>query len=179
MGGNAGTQTLAIVVRSIALGEVKWGNNKRLVLKEIFLGVINGAATGAITGVLIYFMFGNVYLGWIIFAAMICNLVIAGFFGFLVPLILKAMLQGENGFWIKDVTFALITTLVSRTGIISTTSQSLFSKCRVMTHLHFLCHFSQANTSYTGGSSCKIFIYNFITYTDCFKYLRSAITLDC
>ncbi|MEA5092634.1 Magnesium transporter MgtE [bioreactor metagenome] len=91
MGGNAGTQTLAIVVRSIALGEVKWGNNKRLVLKEIFLGVINGAATGAITGVLIYFMFGNVYLGWIIFAAMICNLVIAGFFGFLVPLILKAM----------------------------------------------------------------------------------------
>ena len=91
MGGNAGTQTLAIVVRSIALGEVKWGNNKGLVLKEIFLGVINGAATGAITGVLIYFMFGNVYLGWIIFAAMICNLVIAGFFGFLVPLILKAL----------------------------------------------------------------------------------------
>ncbi len=92
MGGNAGAQTLAIVVRSIALGEVKWGNNKqRLVLKEIFLGVINGAATGAITGVLIYFMFGNVYLGWIIFAAMICNLVIAGFFGFLVPLILKAL----------------------------------------------------------------------------------------
>lgn len=91
MGGNAGTQTLSIVVRSIALGEIKWGNNRRLVIKEILLGVINGGVTGALTGILIYFMFGNVYLGWIIFAAMICNLVIAGFFGFLVPLILKAL----------------------------------------------------------------------------------------
>ena len=91
MGGNAGTQTLSIVVRSIALGEIKWGNNRRLVIKEILLGVINGGVTGALTGILIYFMFGNVHLGWIIFAAMICNLVIAGFFGFLVPLILKAL----------------------------------------------------------------------------------------
>lgn len=91
MGGNAGTQTLSIVVRSIALGEIKWGNNRRLVIKEILLGVINGGVTGALTGILIYFMFGNVYLGWIIFAAMICNLVMAGFFGFLVPLILKAL----------------------------------------------------------------------------------------
>ena len=91
MGGNAGTQTLSIVVRSIALGEIRWGNNRRLVIKEILLGVINGGVTGAMTGILIYFMFGNVYLGWIIFAAMICNLVIAGFFGFLVPLILKAL----------------------------------------------------------------------------------------
>ena len=91
MGGNAGTQTLAIVVRGIALGDIEWRGNKLRILKEIFVGVLNGAVTGLVAGAVIYWMYGNLYLGIIIFVAMIANLVIAGFFGFLVPVILKAL----------------------------------------------------------------------------------------
>lgn len=89
MGGNAGTQTLSVVIRSIALGEVNLKKNWKLVFKEIALGVINGATTGILTGIILYMKYGNPYLGFIIFAAMIGNLVIAGFFGFLIPLLLK------------------------------------------------------------------------------------------
>ena len=91
MGGNAGTQTLSVVIRSIALGEVSLKKNWKLVFKEVGLGVINGAATGVITGVILYMKYNNPYLGIIIFAAMIGNLVIAGFFGFLIPLLLKGL----------------------------------------------------------------------------------------
>lgn len=89
MGGNAGTQTLSVVIRSIALGEVELKKNWKLVFKEIALGIVNGAATGIVTGLILYLKYGNPYLGLIIFAAMIGNLVIAGFFGFLIPLLLK------------------------------------------------------------------------------------------
>lgn len=89
MGGNAGTQTLSVVIRSIALGELELRKNWKLVFKEVALGTVNGAATGLITGLLLYLKYGNPYLGLIIFAAMIANLVIAGFFGFLIPLLLK------------------------------------------------------------------------------------------
>jgi magnesium transporter len=91
MGGNAGTQTLAIVVRGIALGDVKLGNNKLKILKELLVGCANGAATGVIAAIVLYFMYDNLYLSIIIFIAMIANLMIAGFFGFIVPVILKAM----------------------------------------------------------------------------------------
>lgn len=93
MGGNAGTQTLSIMIRSIALGEVRFKDAWKPLLKEIALGVINGAAMGAITGCVAYLMYGNWFLGLITFIAMIGNLIIAGLFGFLIPLILKALHQ--------------------------------------------------------------------------------------
>ncbi len=91
MGGNAGTQTLSIVIRSIALGEADLAKSWKLIFKEIALGIVNGAATGLATGTILYFVYGNAYLGLIIFVAMIANLVIAGFFGFLIPLLLKSL----------------------------------------------------------------------------------------
>ena len=90
MGGNAGTQTLSIMIRSIALGEVSLKDSWRLLLKEILLGIINGGATGIVTGFILYVQYGNPYLGVIIFVSMIGNLIIAGVFGLLVPLVLKA-----------------------------------------------------------------------------------------
>ncbi|KGK81944.1 magnesium transporter [Clostridium sp. HMP27] len=89
MGGNAGTQTLSVAIRGIALGELSLKKNWKLVFKEVTLGVINGAATGILTGIILYMKYNNPYLGLIIFAAMIGNLMIAGFFGFLIPLLLK------------------------------------------------------------------------------------------
>lgn len=91
MGGNAGTQTLSVVIRSITLGEVELKKNWRLIFKEIFLGIINGAVTGFITGIILYMIYGNPYLGIIVFISMIGNLVIAGFFGFIIPLVLKVV----------------------------------------------------------------------------------------
>ena len=91
MGGNAGTQTLSVVIRSITLGEATLRQSYSKVIKEVALGAVNGAAIGIVTGLVVYLRYGNVYLGLIIFAAMIGNLVIAGFFGFLLPLILKSL----------------------------------------------------------------------------------------
>ena len=93
MGGNAGTQTLSIIIRSIALGEVKFNEAWKPLLKEVALGMINGAVTGLITGIVAYFMYGNWFLGLITFIAMIGNLIVAGIFGFLVPIIMRALHQ--------------------------------------------------------------------------------------
>lgn len=89
MGGNAGTQTLSIVIRSIALGEVDIKKDWKYVFNELALGLINGATTGLVTGLVLYVKYHNVFLALIIFIAMIGNLAIAGFFGFIIPLILK------------------------------------------------------------------------------------------
>jgi magnesium transporter len=91
MGGNAGTQTLSIVIRGIALGEIDFKDNWTLLFKEAMVGVINGAATGLVTGLILYLMYGNYYLGLIIFLAMILNLLVAGMFGFLIPLFLQSL----------------------------------------------------------------------------------------
>lgn len=91
MGGNAGTQTLSIMVRSIAMGEVKNKDTLKLLIKEVLLGLVNGASTGILTGLVVYLVYGNIYLGIIIFIAMIANLIISGFFGLLIPIVLKKM----------------------------------------------------------------------------------------
>ena len=89
MGGNAGTQTLSLVIRGITLGEIDLKRSWHIVFKEILLGLMDGAAVGFVTGLILYFRYDNFYLGVIIFIAMIGNLVIAGLFGFLIPLILN------------------------------------------------------------------------------------------
>lgn len=91
MGGNSGSQTLAIVIRGIALGDLNLKDDWKLVFKEIGLGVANGIFIGSVTGFILFMRYDNPYLGLIIFIAMISNLVIAGAFGFLIPLVLKSI----------------------------------------------------------------------------------------
>lgn len=91
MGGNAGSQTLSVVIRSIALGEISIKKDWKFVINEVALGLINGLATGFITGLILFIKYDNIYLGIIILVAMIGNLIIAGFFGFLIPLILSKL----------------------------------------------------------------------------------------
>ena len=91
MGGNAGSQTLSIMIRNIALGEIHFKDCWPALKKEICVGFINGLMTGIITGIIVYGLYGNVYLGIIICIAMIGNLIISGIFGFLIPVALKAM----------------------------------------------------------------------------------------
>ena len=91
MGGNAGTQTMSVMVRELANDEITFKENWKSFVKEILLGVVDGAATGLVTGIVVALLYGNVYLGLIIFLAMIGNLVVSGIFGFLVPLTLEKL----------------------------------------------------------------------------------------
>ena len=91
MGGNAGNQTMAIILRSITLGEINLKDDWRKVFKPIFAGIINGAIIGSIAGVIVALKYGNPYLGVITVLAMIANNIVAGIFGFFVPLVLKAL----------------------------------------------------------------------------------------
>jgi magnesium transporter len=92
MGGNAATQTLAVVVRGIALGQVTWSNARHALIKEGIVGLGNGLATG-LAGALAVFATtrGNWELGLILMAAMIINMFVAAIAGTLIPLGLRAL----------------------------------------------------------------------------------------
>jgi magnesium transporter len=93
MGGNAGTQSLAIAVRAIALGEVALKDIWRTIAKEIATGIIQGASVGLFAGLGVYLWRGNPWLGLILGLALIGNMLIAVIVGTMVPLILKALRQ--------------------------------------------------------------------------------------
>ncbi|RYE56145.1 MAG: magnesium transporter, partial [Sphingobacteriales bacterium] len=89
MGGNAATQALAVTVRRISLYDLTDNQAYRTVLKEFTVGLINGAITGLIVFAFAYVFDANPMLGFVIFLAMTGNLVIAGFAGAGIPLVLK------------------------------------------------------------------------------------------
>jgi magnesium transporter len=89
MGGNAGTQTLAVMVRQLALGDIELENARRAVKKEVFISVFNGFLFALIMGAIAYFWFDKALLGVVIALSMIINLFSAGFFGASIPLLLK------------------------------------------------------------------------------------------
>ena len=91
MGGNAGTQTLTVIVRGIALGELNWGNSRKALFKEALVGLGNGLVLGALGALVVWLMKGNPVLGGVLGLAMVINMFIAGTAGTLIPLGLRAM----------------------------------------------------------------------------------------
>ena len=91
MGGNAGTQTLAVAVRALATRELSKSNMWRIIGKETLVGALNGLAFAIITGLAAGFWFQDSMLGVVIGMAMIINLIAAGFFGAAIPLALNRM----------------------------------------------------------------------------------------
>jgi magnesium transporter len=89
MGGNAATQALAVTVRRISLNDLTDQQAYKAVLKEVSVGLINGAINGLIVGLFAFFYDGNPTLGLVLFAAMTGNLIVAGLTGASIPLILK------------------------------------------------------------------------------------------
>lgn len=89
MGGNAATQALAVTVRRISLSDLTDQQAYRTVLKELTVGLINGAANGIIVFVFALLYDSNLRLGLVIFLAMTGNLLIAGITGASIPLLLK------------------------------------------------------------------------------------------
>ncbi len=90
MGGNAGTQTLSIVIRRITLNEISLKEDWQKVFKEIFVSILNATVTGTLAGLIMFIRYQNIYLSLIVLFAMIANYMIAAFFGFFIPLILKS-----------------------------------------------------------------------------------------
>jgi magnesium transporter len=90
MGGNAATQTLAVMVRGIAMGEVDLKSSMKPILSEVGAGLINGLINGVLVALAATFWNKSPLLGLVLAIAMICNLVIAGFFGALIPLVMKS-----------------------------------------------------------------------------------------
>jgi magnesium transporter len=91
MGGNAATQTLTVIVRGIALGELTWSNSRKALVKEVLVGIGNGVVVGSIAAIVAWAMNGDPRLGIILALAMVVNLFVAGLAGTLIPLGLKAL----------------------------------------------------------------------------------------
>ncbi|MFQ5441122.1 MAG: magnesium transporter [Thermodesulfobacteriota bacterium] len=89
MGGNAGIQTITVVVRGLALGELTLKDARRVLIKEALVGFFNGILFGLGAAVIAYLVGAEPMLGLLIFLAMISNLIIAGLTGSLIPLVLK------------------------------------------------------------------------------------------
>ena len=89
LGGNAGTQTLAVAVRALASRELSSFNAVRTVLREMTVGLINGAALAAITGTVVFLMFQDLRLSLVFGLALMINLFMASLAGALVPLVLE------------------------------------------------------------------------------------------
>jgi len=91
MGGNAGTQTLTIMVRQLALGEIDFENAKIALKKEFLISLSNGLIFAIIIDFIAFFWFSNYLLGVVIAISMVINLLSAGFFGAIIPLTLKKL----------------------------------------------------------------------------------------
>jgi magnesium transporter len=89
LGGIAGNQTIAIIVREIAIGQSDWISAKKALLKEMLVGFGNGLILGIVLGGVSYLIIGNPYLGIILGLAVIVNLFTAALLGTLIPLFLK------------------------------------------------------------------------------------------
>ena len=91
MGGNAGTQSLTVVVRQLALGDIAKHDAFRTIKKEVILSLANGLFFAIIMGIIASVWFDKGMLGVVIALSMVINLLSAGFFGSMVPLLLKKL----------------------------------------------------------------------------------------
>ncbi|MEA3470607.1 MAG: magnesium transporter, partial [Thermodesulfobacteriota bacterium] len=89
LGGNAGSQTLILIVRGLALGEVTFENSKKALYKQIVVGIANGVAVGLVVGIIAYFWKGIPVLGIVLGLSMIINIFVGTLIGTLIPLSLK------------------------------------------------------------------------------------------
>lgn len=91
MGGIAGSQSLTIIIRGIALGQIEGANAKILLGRELLIGLINGIVWGIVTAAISWLWFGQLNLALIVVSAIFANLCIAALSGVLIPLLLKKL----------------------------------------------------------------------------------------
>jgi magnesium transporter len=91
MGGNAGAQTMTVTVRALAMRELDGGRLRRLIRREMVVGVVNGVIFAILIGLVTAVRYGNYQLGIVIGLAMVINMIVAGTFGILIPLTLDRL----------------------------------------------------------------------------------------
>jgi len=90
-GGNAGAQSLAIVMRALVMREIPPNQVWQLIFKETFLGAVNGAVIGVVTAAIAWLWYGNPFLGLVIGLGMLVNLIFAGLSGAAIPILMRAI----------------------------------------------------------------------------------------
>jgi magnesium transporter len=93
MAGNGGTQSLTVITRAIALGELEFSTGARAAAKELAVGLVIGVTTGAASAGIATFWHGSPVLGLALFLAMVVSMAVSGLMGAAVPLSLKALRQ--------------------------------------------------------------------------------------
>jgi len=116
-GGNAGTQTLSVVLRGMIMREIEPRSAMKLVLTEVWVGFVNGLATGLVTAVVVWLWKGNPYLGLVVGAAMVVNLIVAGLSGALIPLTMKKL--GFDPAHSSGIVLTTVTDVVGFTAFLS------------------------------------------------------------
>ena len=91
MGGVAGTQTLTVVIRGMALGHISRNNSRWLINREVLVGLMNGLLWALIVALAASYWFNDPLIGAIIAAAMVINLITASLAGAILPLVMKAL----------------------------------------------------------------------------------------
>ena len=91
MGGNAGTQTMTVMVRAIANREITNANTRRIIVKEVLLCMLNGMLLSAIGIILTYLLFANINLSIVFASAVLINFIVAGLFGSGIPILLNQL----------------------------------------------------------------------------------------
>lgn len=91
IGGNSGNQTITMIVRALALGQLNPGNARKLFAKEIGVSAVNGMVWGSAVGLFAFFIYDSVGLGLVMALAMTLNLLLAASLGVLIPLVLQKL----------------------------------------------------------------------------------------
>jgi magnesium transporter len=114
MGGNAGIQTFTVIVRAIALGDLTLANTRKVLARELLVGLTNGVGMGLVAGVIAFLWKGSPMLGIVLGVAMITNMVVAALAGTLIPVVLKRLRVDP-----ALATGVLVTTLTDCAGFLS------------------------------------------------------------
>jgi magnesium transporter len=85
IGGNSGNQTITMIVRALALGQIQTQYWRKLLAKELGVAALNGVVWGVMLGVIAYVLYGNVALGGVLALAMLLNLELAALMGVTIP----------------------------------------------------------------------------------------------
>lgn len=88
IGGNSGNQTITMIVRGLALGQISAHNMKSLMTKELGVALLNGLLWGGVLGLIAYALYGNLQLGLVMMSAMTLNLLLAAIMGVMIPLLM-------------------------------------------------------------------------------------------
>ncbi len=89
--GNTGNQTIALIVRGLALGQITQGNARRLILKELGVALFNGLVWGSVVGIVAWLLYDRPALGGVMALSMLLNLLVASLAGIFIPMLLERM----------------------------------------------------------------------------------------